>query len=301
MRVHGWCVWVSFLVLGCGGSAPPPANPAKLAPAPEAKAPPKPAASRGVEVTGLEGTLQAYDVRETMNRRLDALAACQQERIRRVRHLAGSIELAIHVRTDGSVSRADVIESDLGDVATERCIAQVTLETRFPRPHGGEADVKWNMTLDPLGRPASGSYEETQLAEHLELNLPDLAEHCEMTRRSPTVNVTAYVAPSGKVIAAGASSAAQGQDALLTCAAEQVGSWRLPRVSSVAKVQLEARYRPPLNDARRAAIRKKHARRRKAEYKRKQAEARREKKRRQAEARQRKKRARPKKKRDSRS
>lgn len=263
--------WGLVVLLGCGGSSETTPEQGSVGSGQETPAavPTAPArVRRGVEVKGLEGTLQAYDVRETMERRFDALGACQQQRIRRVRQLAGRIELAIHVRTDGSVSQVDVVDSDLGDLETERCIAQVTLETKFPRPHGGEADVKWNMHLDPLSRgPGPEEREPDQLAEPLELSLPDAAEHCEFPRRAPPITITAYVAPSGKVLTAGASSSHLGRDELLACVANDVASWRLPRGKRVAKIRFEARYKRPLNDAQRQAIRKKHARRRKAEAK----------------------------------
>lgn len=277
----------ALVLSACAGSPPPPSK-APAAPPPttaKAKAPlsadeKEAAADKVVQVHGLKGTMHAFDVRDTMERRTEALAACQQARIRRVRHLAGSIELAIHVHADGRVGQVDVVHSDLGDHETEACIVQVTQATPFPAPHGGDTDVKWGMALEPLTARPPGTYEDGKLDESLELQLPDLAAACEMKRRSPPLSVTAYVAPNGRVLSAGVSSPSKGQTELMACAAQHVGTWRMPRGRGVTKAQFTARFRPALTDKRREAIREKYVRKRKAERKRKQAEARRARKRR---------------------
>lgn len=267
------------IAAGCA-SAPRPAKPPPPSRAPVVEPQPAPDAGaapialegeNAVQVRGLEGTLQAFDVNDTMERRLDALSACQRQRIRHVRHLAGTAQLAIHVRADGEVGHVDIIHSDVGDYQTERCIAQVTQQTTFPAPHGGEARVKWSMALEPISKRTLQTYEPDELAEALALGLPDLSGQCRMHRRSPRLLITAYVAPTGKVITAGASSKARGKDDLLACATSAVAAWTLPRRKGVAKVQFQVRYRPPLTQARRNALQKKYAQLRKAASKRKKS------------------------------
>jgi hypothetical protein len=233
-----------------------------------------------VTISGLEGTLSAYDVRDTMERRMDALARCQQDRVRRVRPLSGEVQLALHVLRDGTVSQVDVVRSDIGDIETEQCIARVAQETKFPRPNGGEADVSWSMALDPFHASPAEVWEADALAEQLELFLPDTAANCEMTPRSPGVTVTAYVARSGKVLAAGASSSSRGAATLMECVAHDVQGWRVPSAKQIAKVSFEARYRRPITDAQKKAIQKKYEKRREAERKQLKAEARRKRRRR---------------------
>lgn len=286
MRVSQVLVPLAALgIVGCGASAPPPPVQPKPRPAQVAAAAAEPAPSAPVRpksrvsISGLEGTLSAYDVRDTMERRMEALAGCQHERVRRVRPLAGEVQLALHVLRDGTVSQVDVVRSDIGDIDTEQCIAQVAKDTKFPRPNGGEADVNWSMALDPFRTSPAEVWEAAALAEQMELFLPDTSANCEMTPRSPELIITAYVARSGKVLAAGASSRARGAAALMECVARDVQTWRVPSAKQVAKVSFEARYRRPITEAQKKAIQRKFAKRREAERRQLKAEARRKRRR----------------------
>lgn len=97
-----------------------------------------------VAVSGIEGTLTAYDVRDAMDRRGDHLDACLTRSRRSIR---GEAVYEIHVNRDGSVGRASCGDSNLHDRRLERCVLEVVRDTEFPTPHGGEADVKWTMVL----------------------------------------------------------------------------------------------------------------------------------------------------------
>lgn len=225
----------SALVACASTAAPSP----RSAPAPESVAEAKPKPRRApVSVTGLEGTLTAYDVRDTMERRYEELDVCHSSTVTRIPRVAGRAAFAIHVLRDGTVGKVSYEHSDLGDRELEACILEVVRTTKFPSPHGGEADVKWAMVLESE-RPGPGPehWEPERVRGIVRKRASRLRQTCEMQADGSTYRVTAYVNRSGRVVSAGViSNDYEEQDELLDCIAKRVRGWRMPRPKRLAKV-----------------------------------------------------------------
>jgi hypothetical protein len=175
-----------------------------------------------LSVQGLRGTLSQEEVQGSLEPRMPKFARCVQKRSDQVEWLSGHVSLEFHVKLDGSVASVYPRETSMGDRATERCIEEVARGTRFPAPHGGEADFAWSLDV-PL---------DSSIREPVALGTSDVSE--VLTASTPLVQnacgggsyaVTAYVDPEGKVVAAGASAADEASAAKLDCVAETVQSF----------------------------------------------------------------------------
>jgi hypothetical protein len=213
--------------------AAPPAPKVALTPAQaEAKA------DARVQVRGIEGSMSSFDVRITMEKRGRQFGACHEPRARQVPRLSGTIEFAIRIDPQGTVSEVWVRSSDLGDRQLERCFAEVILATPFPRPNGGEANVAWNMVLGPA-RPGKDpeQWELGRIERVLAKNAPELRESCGVPS-GPSFLITAYVNRRGRVVTAGVSASQNEAPELLDCLAQGMRSWHMPtpKKGSLAKV-----------------------------------------------------------------
>ena len=196
---------------------------------------------KSVAVQGIEGTLSPFDVRMTMEKQSKAFAKCHEPRARKVPALGGAVEFRVHVLRTGEVSEVNVRVSDLGDRVLERCLSEVIAAAKFPAPHGGEADVTWNMAL----AAQRGRAPEQWSADHVERvrrkNTGDLLETCDAKRAGP-MTVTAYVSSSGRVLAAGVAASKPSSQEHLDCIADELRTWAMPKArKGVAKVSFPLR------------------------------------------------------------
>ena len=230
-------------LLGACASAPPPPKPtAQPMPGWDKQKIARSRAKR-VSVQGIEGTLTAYDVRDTMDRRGEELGACYATTVERIPRIAGRAEFAIHVLRDGTVGAASYEHSDLGDRELEACVLDVVRGTKFPEPHGGEADVKWAMVLESeTPGPGPEHWEPEKVRRVVNKRAAKLREYCELPAPGPTYRITAYVNRRGRVVSAGVISDVQDVVEHLDCIAEGVRKWRMPRPKEkLAKVSFDVR------------------------------------------------------------
>jgi len=177
------------------------------------------ASNDSLNVQGLRGTLSQYEVQNALEPRMPKFARCVQKRSGEVEWLSGHVSLEFHVNLDGSVASVYPRESSMGDRATERCIGEVAKGTRFPAPHGGEADFAWSLDVpldDTVREPVALT--GADVAEALVQHIPLLESACG----AGSYGVTAYVDPEGKVVAAGVSAGDQTSAAKLDCVSETV-------------------------------------------------------------------------------
>jgi hypothetical protein len=146
------------------------------------------------------------------------------------------------VLSSGEVSDVFVRVSDLGDRVLERCLSEVIQAAHFPAPHGGEADVTWNMLLEPARKGRAPEQWETAHVERVLRKLGgEVLATCDAKRGGP-ITVTAYVSRSGKVLAAGLSAARQSPPEQFDCIAEELRSWPMPKArKGIAKVSFPLR------------------------------------------------------------
>jgi len=197
---------------------------------------------RQVGVTGIEGTLSNFDVRTTLERRDRDFARCHEPRARDVPALAGRVEFQIHVLKSGEVGEVHTSASDLGDRVLERCFSEVIRGVTFPSPHGGEADVRWNMALEPAETLSSPEQWETRRVERvLKKHRSALLSTCDAHQAGP-FTITAYVSRAGRVLAAGVAAPTVTSSDTLDCIAKELRSWSMPKPrKAIAKVSFPLR------------------------------------------------------------
>jgi hypothetical protein len=234
-------VIVGMLWVGCGGAEPvSPAKPATAtAPDPvEVGAEELGDSDNDVEVRGTLGTIPTHLIQQRLEPKLASFQNCFVERSRQVECIAGQIELYFRVKLDGSVRSVFPRVSTIGDRETEQCILAVASRTRFPSPRGGgEAEFAWQFEVDPLRdvRPPV-AWESERAASALRQH----AGSIRACHKNARYTVTAYVAPGGTVLTAGAASSAFEGAGALDCVADAVRSWAMPDPGSYpAKVTFQ--------------------------------------------------------------
>ncbi|HEX6241948.1 MAG TPA: AgmX/PglI C-terminal domain-containing protein [Polyangiales bacterium] len=187
-------------------------------------------------VSGLRGTLSQEEIHNALEPRMLKFARCVQLRSEAVEWLAGRVLLEFHVAIDGRVARVYPRESSMGDRITERCAVEVAQATRFPAPHGGEADFSWSFEV-PLD---SAIREPVSLgAAELEPEAGALRSAIEGACGSGQLAVTAYVDTSGRVVAAGAAAGDDESAGKLDCVTTAVEAFTFKSPGSyAAKLQL---------------------------------------------------------------
>jgi hypothetical protein len=219
--------------LGACGSSEPAAEP-EVAESSGQEAP-REEAHDSLAVSGLKGTLSQDEVQNALEPRMPKFGRCVQKRAGAVEWLAGSIQLSFRVAVDGSVAAVFPIMSTMGDRDTERCALEVAKATRFPAPHGGEAEFTWSfeVPLDSEIRPpvewgadAAGVF----LSEH--------ASQVTANCGPGSYAVTAYVDTEGKVVSAGAATGSEEAAEHLDCVLDVVRAFAFESPGSyAAKIQ----------------------------------------------------------------
>jgi len=95
-----------------------------------------------MRVEGQLGSIDPGAIDAIFDQELEALQRCHTARVRQVRGLAGDVKLMLRVGEDGHARYVYVEETSLGDHVTEQCLVRVLSETTWPRPSGGEAEVR---------------------------------------------------------------------------------------------------------------------------------------------------------------
>jgi hypothetical protein len=146
-----------------------------------------------------------------------------------VEALAGKINFAFQIATNGHVASVTASQSELGDRDAERCMLQIAEATVFPEPHGGEAEFSWplEIPLDPEVRPPVELHSDL-VREVLGEAIGELNARCG----GGLVVVTAYVDPNGSVLSAGVAAPDIASPVQLDCISEAVRGQRFPSPGS---------------------------------------------------------------------
>lgn len=185
----------------------------------------------GSQITGILGTIRQDQVQQTMEPRMNSFMRCFEPRMNEVEFLGGDVRLSFRIHTDGTVAWVFPSASTIGDRAAERCVLDVATRARFPRPHGGEAEFSWGFAFDPPEDVrAPLSWDATRVGEALMSGAPGLASRCGVSG----ARVTAYVAPGGRVISAGASTPDAASLTSVDCVIDAVRGLTMPDPGSYA-------------------------------------------------------------------
>jgi hypothetical protein len=140
------------LATGCGGSKPPPKT--------EETAKDETAKSEGggggPTVEQELGSIDQRAVEKKFDELQGKLEGCHQQGRDRVEYLAGDVKVFLRVGKDGRVKYSFFEESTLGDRETEKCILDLFGATDWPKPQGGEAEVR-----NGFGWPAGSERQPT--------------------------------------------------------------------------------------------------------------------------------------------
>jgi hypothetical protein len=230
----------------CGGEAKSPENselPSTEVPGATAAAPAPPSASapkrEGMSVQGELGEIDKAATTRLFESLGPRLADCVAKSHGRVAQVAGDAAFFLRIGEDGRVRYAYLEDSTLGDRDAEKCMLSVLEGAAWPKPRGGEAEVRRDLRFDadPGVRPPV-----EWGADKMTVALAKQAAALEACKAgvASKVKVTAYVEPSGKegrVHAAGASAADKDAATKLDCVVETVKALKVPSPGSyVAKV-----------------------------------------------------------------
>lgn len=199
----------------------------------------------GVQIEGLKGHLDPYDIQEAVAPHSTALAMCFKQKAKKEHYLGGEVVLSFTVARDGSVKSVRNTRSSVGSWEVENCILEESKRMTFKKPKGGEADFTLPLDFDAR-RPANWWSEEKAEAEIADRRSELRKCRQEAKTKDPrNVWVTLYLGNRGVVKSVGfASPHKRGIHAdWAACAAGKISAWTLndPR-GKVAK--LGFRYNP---------------------------------------------------------
>lgn len=95
------------------------------------------------------GRLDRNAIREVVRDHRDQLGFCFAWQLHQNPGLHGRITMDFTIGEDGRVTRAEVLDDQLGDETVLRCFRSVTTRMRFPPPEGGEVSVHYPFELSP--------------------------------------------------------------------------------------------------------------------------------------------------------
>jgi hypothetical protein len=194
---------------------------------------------RGMQVSGLMGTIPERKIQGALEPRLPRFQQCFARGAGEVEFIAGAIEFYFRVGLDGRVEWVYPRASSIGHRATERCLLELAAATRFPEPKGGgAAEFAWGFEIDgPDGVRPPVAWDAPQVVPALE-GAADALAACALGDQR--FEVTAYVLPGGKVLAAGAAAPGNAAAAQIDCLVDAIQSVAMPDPGSYpAKVTFE--------------------------------------------------------------
>jgi hypothetical protein len=205
--------WLAAL-LACGGEPPPKAPPE----VPRAQQQP-PKEHRPVLKTRSElGSIDPAAVKRAFTALDDKFIECQKQALDRVEVLSGGAKFFLRIAEDGAAKWAYLEESDIGDRQTEKCLLDVVMGARWPRPDGGDAEARYGMDLPLQATRPPSDWSAERIAGALGKH-GDAIFRCK-AGASASFRATMYVAPGGKVLAAGVAISSKDGEEQADCLAD---------------------------------------------------------------------------------
>jgi hypothetical protein len=226
-----------LLCVCCGCGSEPGPEPVQAPASSGAETKPK---GERMEVSGLLGTIPERKIHATLEPKLPSFQRCFMHGAERVELISGSMQFYFRVALDGRVEWVYPRASSVGDRPTEQCLLEIAKAARFPEPKGGgAAEISWGFEFDAseTARPPV-AWDEARVQSVLATERAAL-EDCGVA--GGALLVTAYVAPGGQVLAAGASAPGREAAERIDCVLEAVRGWHMPDPGSYpAKVSFHA-------------------------------------------------------------
>jgi hypothetical protein len=208
----------------CGGSTPPPSNPE---PQPEATQRPQ---NSGIKIKSELGVINEAQTKSTFSALTPKFDKCEEQGHKRIDVLSGHYKIFARVSEDGEPKYVYFEDSDIGDHETEQCLKDAVMSARFPKPDGGEAEVRYSFELKgSSGRPA---------VEWSADKVSDAAQEAAKCKdgTSGSFTVTMYVGPhngkGGKVLAAGVAAPSRDAESKVDCIVKALKDAKVPSPGS---------------------------------------------------------------------
>lgn len=153
-------------VVGCGGSTPPP-KPVE----PETTETPSDSGENkaGPSVSQELGSIDQKGVENTFTRLLNGpLERCHQDGRSRLDYMNGDLRVFLRIGQDGKVRYGYFEESSIGDRDTERCVLDALSTASWPKPVGGEAEVRNSFHWEAGDERAPTSWEPEKVMKALD-------------------------------------------------------------------------------------------------------------------------------------
>lgn len=180
----------SFAV-ACGGSKPKP----EVAEVPSDERVARPSGG-GPMVEQELGSIDQRAVERKFEELQSKLETCHVQGRNRVEYLAGDVKVFLRVGKDGRVRYSFFEESTIGDRETEKCILDLFGAASWPKPQGGEAEVRNGFGWSAGGEREPIVWGPEKVLHALEED-PDAKKSVESCKSgvSGDFHVTAYVEP----------------------------------------------------------------------------------------------------------
>ena len=203
-----YAIALSYLgvLVGCGSDPPPPKapEPTRTQEAPREHRPTLKTRSElgSIDPTAVKRAFIALD---------DKFMDCQKRALDRVEVLSGGVKFFLRIAEDGAPKWAYLEETEIGDRQTEKCLLDVVMTARWPRPDGGDAEARYGMDLPLQATRPPNDWGSEKVSGALGKH-GDAIDRCKGGANA-SFRATIYVGPGGKVLAAGvATSSKDGED-----------------------------------------------------------------------------------------
>jgi hypothetical protein len=181
------------VVVGCGGGSTPPP---KSDDSSTTSVSPRRPSSGGPSVSQELGSIDERAVEQTFAKLEPKLESCHVKGRGRVEYLAGDIKVFLRIDQHGKVRYGFFEEATIGDRDTEKCILDVLAAADWPKPQGGEAEVRNGFGWSPGGERAPTAWGPEKVTGALEANKEAKGAIAKCKAGvSGAFRVTAYVEP----------------------------------------------------------------------------------------------------------
>jgi hypothetical protein len=178
-----------LLVVACGSSPPPKVEePVKEDSHRESSGP-------KLQMSQELGSIDQRKVEQTFSSLVNGtLENCHKQGRDRVEYLTGDVKVFLRIDGTGRVKYGFFEDSTLGDRETEKCIMGVFNGTTWPKPDGGEAEVRSGFGWGPGGEREPTSWSSDKVTSAL-ADAKDVKKDVDKCKRgvSGDFRVTAYV------------------------------------------------------------------------------------------------------------
>lgn len=172
----------------------------------------------GASVSQELGSIDQKAVESTFNRLLNGpLEKCHKDGRGRLEYMNGEMKVFLRVGEDGKVKYGFFEESNVGDRDTERCVLDALGAADWPKPTGGEAEVRNSFHWEAGDARAPASWEAEKVLQALDdakdvkgqvmkckggvsgnLQLTGYVEHDESAPAAPPAKGKPAAKPHGK-------------------------------------------------------------------------------------------------------